>query len=204
VTVTDVDEAREAEGAGADALVVQGIEAGGHRASFVDREEAEGLGLLALIRLVAATVRVPLVATGGIADGAGVAAVLAAGASAAQIGTAFMLATEAGTHPAHRKALGAGTPTALTRAFTGRQARGLVNRFLADHAGEAPVAYPHIHHVTAPIRAAARERGDADGFNLWAGQAHRLATENPAAEIVETLAADARSALESALRRARG
>jgi nitronate monooxygenase len=203
-TVTDPDEAALAQAVAADALVVQGIEAGGHRASFVDREDAEGLGLLALIRLVARATGLPLVATGGIADGAGVAAALAAGASAAQVGTAFLLASEAGTHPAHRAALTEGERTALTRAFTGRQARGLVNRFLTDHAGEAPVAYPHVHHVTAPIRAAARERGDAGGFNLWAGQAHRLATARPAAEIVRTLSADAKTALESALRKASG
>jgi nitronate monooxygenase len=203
VTVTSAGEAVEAESAGADVLVVQGIEAGGHRASFVDRDDAEAYGLLALIRLVASATDLPMVATGGITDGAAVAAVLAAGASAAQVGTGFMLATEAGTHAAHRAALVEATPTALTRAFTGRQARGLANRFLTEHAREAPVAYPHIHHATAPIRAAARERGDADGFNLWAGQAHSLATARPAAEIVETLAADARSALESALRKAR-
>jgi nitronate monooxygenase len=204
VTVTDEQEASLAQAAGADALVLQGIEAGGHRASFVDREDAEGLGLLALIRLVATATDLPLVATGGIADGAGVAAVLAGGATAAQVGTAFLLSPEAGTHQAHRAALAEDDRTALTRAFTGRQARGLLNRFLTDHAGEAPLAYPHVHHATAPIRAAARERGDAGGFNLWAGQANALATARPAAEIVHALATDAAAALESAVRKARG
>ena len=185
VTVTSPAEARVAEAAGADALVLQGIEAGGHRASFVDADGAEGLGLLALLRLVAAASELPLIATGGIADGAGVAAALGAGASAAQLGTAFLRAPEAGTNPAHKAALAIDTPTALTRAFTGRLARGLVNRFLLEHTAAAPAAYPHIHHATAPIRAAAREREDADGFNLWAGQAHALAREIPAAEIVE-------------------
>jgi nitronate monooxygenase len=186
-TVTTPAEATAADAAGVDALVVQGIEAGGHRASFVDSEDAEAHGLLALIRLAANVTDLPLVATGGIADAPAVAAVLAAGASAAQVGTAFMLADEAGTNPAHRKAIKQEVPTALTRAFTGRQARGLVNRFLIDHSAEAPIAYPHVHHATAPIRAAARERGDAGGFNLWAGQAHSLARERPAAEIVEAL-----------------
>ncbi|HKP17431.1 MAG TPA: nitronate monooxygenase [Gaiellaceae bacterium] len=198
VTVTSPEEARLAESAGADALVLQGIEAGGHRASFVDTDDGAGIGLLALLRLVASRSRLPLVATGGIADGAGVAAVLAAGAAAAQLGTAFMRAPEAGTHPAHKAALKASTPTALTRAFTGRLARGLVNRFLVEHSAGAPTAYPHIHHATAPLRAAARKREDADGFNLWAGQAHELAEERPAAEIVEKISSEARAALARA------
>jgi nitronate monooxygenase len=191
VTVTDAAEARTAGDAGADALVLQGVEAGGHRATFGDRPGVEGLGLLALLRLVAgADVRLPLVATGGIGDGGGVAAVLAAGAAAAQLGTAFLLAPEAGTHPAHRRAVASDAPTALTRAFTGRLARGITNAFMAAHP-DAPVAYPEIHYATAPLRAAARERGDADGFNLWAGQAHALARELPAAETVRALSAEA-------------
>jgi nitronate monooxygenase len=200
VTVTDPDEARTAVAAGADALVVQGAEAGGHRASFVDRAGVEPLGLLPLVRLVARAVGVPLVAAGGISDGAAVAAVLAAGARAAQVGTAFLRAPEAGTTAAHRDALAADTPTALTRAFSGRTARGIVNRFLAEHSPEAPFAYPHVHHATAALRAQARARGDADGFNLWAGQAHALAVEEPAARIVERLASDAREALRLAAR----
>jgi nitronate monooxygenase len=99
-----------------------------------------------------------------------------------------MLAPEAGTHPAHRAALSdARSTTAFTRAFTGRLARGIVNRFMSDHP-DAPSAYPHINHATAPLRAAARERGDAGGFNLWAGQSHALAVERPAAETVRALA----------------
>jgi nitronate monooxygenase len=203
VTVTSPTEARVARDAGADALVLQGVEAGGHRASFTD-ENGEGLSVLALLRLASATVDLPLVAAGGIAEGAAVAAVLAAGASAAQVGTAFLRAPEAGTNPAHQAALATETPTALTRAFTGRLARGLVNRFLREHSEDAPSAYPHIHHVTAPIRATARKRGDADGFNLWAGQTHVLARELPAAKIVATLAEDARAALEDATSRLGG
>jgi nitronate monooxygenase len=201
ITVTNPGEARIAANAGADALVLQGVEAGGHRAFFADHDDAEGLSTLALLRLVAAATDLPLVAAGGIVDGAAVAAVLAAGASAAQIGTGFLRAAEAGTNPAHRAALATETPTALTRAFTGRLARGLANRFLTEHSDAAPSAYPHIHHATAPIRATARERGDPDGFNLWAGQTHRLAKELSAAEIVTTLADEARAALDSATRR---
>ncbi len=197
VTVTDLHEAHAAAGAGADVLILQGIEAGGHRATFVDRDGAEGFGVLVLLRLVAAEIDLPLVASGGLANGPAIAAVLAAGARAAQLGTAFLRAPEAGTHPAHREALAEEEPTALTRAFSGRLARGLVNRFLLQHSQAAPIAFPQIQHATAPIRAAARARGDADGFNLWAGQAHILAEEKPAAEIVTTLSADARVALES-------
>jgi nitronate monooxygenase len=187
VTVTSVAEARLARDAGADVLVAQGVEAGGHRASFADGPRASDLSVLALLRLLAASdVSLPVVATGGIADAAGVAAALAAGASAVQAGTAFLLAPEAGTHPAHRAALGGDRPTALTRAFTGRLARGIVNRFMAEHP-DAPVAYPELHHATAPLRAAAREGGDADGFNLWAGQAYSLTVERPAEETVRAL-----------------
>jgi len=201
VTVTSPAEGRGARDAGADALVCQGAEAGGHRGSFDDRDDAEALGLLALLRLVAGEVNRPLVAAGGIADGASVAAVLAAGASAAQLGTAFLRAAEAGTPPAYREALGEETPTALTRAFTGRTARGLVNRFLSEHSTAAVTAYPQVHHATAPLRAAARARGDAGGFNLWAGQAHRLAREAPAAEIVRRLAREAAAAAQGAAAR---
>jgi nitronate monooxygenase len=195
VTVTSAGEAEQAEAAGADALVVQGFEAGGHRGGFADDEDAGGTGLLALLRLVDRAVSLPMVASGGIADGAAVAAVLCAGASAAQIGTALMLAPEAGTHEAQRALLTEPIPTRLTRAFTGRLARGIVNRFLEDHSEASPPGYPEIHHVTNPLRAAARRRGDAGGFNLWAGQAHELAQALPAGEIVRTIAADARRVL---------
>ena len=105
-----------------------------------------------------------------------------------------MLAPEAATAPAHREALAGRPATALTRAFTGRTARGIVNRFLAEHDG--PSAYPEVHHMTAPARAAARAADDAGGFNLWAGQAHELARPLGAAELVRTLADEARAALK--------
>ena len=194
VTVTTVPEAVTAQRAGADALVVQGVEAGGHRGSFDDAAPGE-VGLLALLQLLAGTVDVELVACGGLATGRGVAAVLVAGAVAAQLGTAFMLAPEAATSAPHREALGRGGETELTRAFTGRTARGLVNRFMRDHGAAAPSAYPEVHHVTAPLRAAARERGDPEGINLWAGQAHPLAEELPAGELVRRLSEQARVAL---------
>jgi nitronate monooxygenase len=189
-TVTTPDEAAQAAAAGADALVVQGSEAGAHRGSFVDTD-SEAIALLSLLRLVAHAVDLPLVAAGGIADGAGVAAVLAAGARAAQIGTALLLTPEAGTSDVHRRALGGDAPTAVTRAFTGRSARGIVNRFLAEHSAAAPSAYPEVHHLTAPLRSQARSTGDADAVSLWAGQAYRLAEAAPAAELVVRWSTDA-------------
>ena len=201
VTVTSPAEARTACDAGADALVVQGTEAGGHRGFFDDDDAAPDLGLLAALQLIGDAVELPLVATGGLATGRAVAAVLAAGAAAAQLGTAFMRCPEAGTAAAHRDALTDETPTALTRAFTGRTARGVVNRWLREHSAGAPRAYPEVHNLTAPVRAAARERGDAGGFHLWAGQAHALAREQPAGELVRDLAAEAAAALEDASRR---
>ena len=186
VTVTGPEEARLAQWAGATALVAQGVEAGGHRGSFADRGD---LGLLALLALLGGPdAPLPLVATGGIATPATVAAVLAAGARAAQVGTAFMRCPEAGTSEPHRDALAGPGLTSVTRAFSGRSARGIENRFLREHP-DAPEAYPELHHVTAPIRAAGRDRGDAEVLNLWAGQAHELARAIPAADLVAELAA---------------
>lgn len=200
VTITTPAEARTAAQVGADALVVQGAEAGGHRGGFHDA--GGGIGLLALLQLVRAEVELPSVATGGIMTGAAIAAVLVAGAAAAQLGSALMLTPEAATSTPHRAALEREGETALTRAFSGRAARGIVNRFLREHDAEAPSAYPEVHHLTAPLRSAARERGDAEAVNLWAGQAHALAQARPAGELVRALAADAQTALQAAGARA--
>jgi nitronate monooxygenase len=185
-TVATVDDARLAAGAGADALVVQGLEAGGHRATFDDENE-DDLPLLELLERLRGTFRIPLVAAGGIADRAAANAARAAGAAAVQSGTAFLLTPEAGTNPVHRAAVSHGGETAITRAFTGRRARGIVNRFMRDHR-HAPSAYPQIHHLTAPLRAAARAAGDADRVNLWAGTRFAEARNEPAAAVVERLA----------------
>jgi len=202
VTVTRPDEARQAAQAGADALVVQGAEAGGHRGSFDDvGAGGTGIGLLALLQLVRADTELPLIASGGIMTGSGIAAVLVAGAAAAQLGSALMLTPEAGTSAPHREALEREGETALTRAFSGRTARGIVNRFLREHDAGAPSAYPEVHHLTAPLRKAARKRGDGEAINLWAGQAHRLARAEPAGELVRRLAAEARAALRAGAER---
>jgi nitronate monooxygenase len=110
-----------------------------------------------------------------------------------------MRCPEAATSQAHRDALARPAATALTRAFTGRRARGIVNRFMRDYGPLAPSAYPHVHHLTAPLRAAAREAQDPDQINLWAGEAHALASEQPAAELVRRWSQDARTALADAL-----
>ena len=162
VTITDPEEARMATDAGADALIAQGVEAGGHRGSFNDLDGQGELSLLPLVRLTTHATSLPLVASGGVADGAGVAAALAAGACAVQIGTGFMRCPEAGTTPVHRDALAGPAATELTRAFTGRRARGITNQFMLDYGSRAPSAYPHVHYLTAPLRAAARKAQDAD------------------------------------------
>jgi nitronate monooxygenase len=197
VTVTSADEAREAVAAGADGLVVQGQEAGAHRGAFAN-EGIDHTGLIPLLRKVSAAVDVPLVATGGLATGADVAAVLVAGASAAQLGTMFLPCPESGANPLHLAALAAGdTPTAVTRAFTGRPARGLVNRFLSEHSAAAPPAYPQVHQLTRDLRKA----GDPQAMSLWAGQSYEFARPVPAADLVRELGSGARSALAAAARR---
>jgi nitronate monooxygenase len=191
ITVNAPAQAAMALDLGADVLVLQGTEAGGHQGGLAD--PSPGFGLLALLQLVRADTDAPLVASGGIATGAAVAAVLAAGARAAALGTAFLSCPEAGTAPVHRQALhGTGT-TALTRAFSGRTARGIVNRFMTEHP-DAPAAYPEIHHLTSPLRQVARAAGNPDMVNLWAGQAFPLTTGLPAAELVRQLADQARHA----------
>ncbi len=141
----------------------------------------------------------PLVAAGGLMRGAQIAAVLAAGACAAQLGTAFLPCPESGAHPLHKSALTDPrfVRTELTRAFSGRPARGLVNRFIREHGPYAPAAYPQLHHLTSGLRKAAAAAGDPQAMNLWAGQGHRLARTLPAAELVALLAAELAAARAS-------
>jgi nitronate monooxygenase len=188
VTVTSPKEASIAAAGGADVLVVQGIEAGGHRGCFDDDETAAAHSLPTLLELLSGGSS-PLVAAGGIVSGEGIAAALAAGARAAQLGTAFLLCPEAETSEPHRQALRAGgAPTRLTRAFTGRTARGILNQFMLDHDGTAVAAYPEIHELTQPFRQTARLAGDGSVINLWAGESYPLTRELPAAELVRRLA----------------
>ncbi|MFJ4121684.1 nitronate monooxygenase [[Kitasatospora] papulosa] len=198
VTVTSPQEARNAGWSGAAALCVQGAEAGGHQSTHRDDPQGglTGTGLLALIAEIRESVDLPVVAAGGLMRGSQITAVLAAGADAAQLGTAFLPCPESGAHPLHKDALTNPlfVTTALTRAFSGRPARGLVNRFVREHGPYAPAAYPQVHQLTGGLRAAAARAGDAQGMALWAGQGHRLARELPAGELVELLAAETEAA----------
>jgi nitronate monooxygenase len=198
LTVTSPAEARQAGALGADALIVQGTEAGGHRGVFVDDAAQSELTLMAALALVRASVDRPLIAAGSIMTGAALGAVLVAGASAGQIGSAYLRSTEAGTSDAHRAAAATETRTVLTRAFSGRLARGIDNRWHQEHGEAVPQAYPEIHHLTAPLRAHGRRVGDPDLINLWAGQAHALARELSAEEITRSLANEAREAISVA------
>jgi nitronate monooxygenase len=189
ITVTSPAEAALAAEAGADALCVQGYGAGAHRGTFGNKDAAgRNRGLLYLIGEVAAVTSLPLIAAGSIMGAAQVRAVLAVGAAAAQCGTAFLRSPESGAHPLHKAALADPryTTTTVTRAFSGRPARGLVNEFIIEHS-DAPPAYPEINNATRPLRAAAAARGDTERMSLWAGQGYRLAAELPAAEIVDRL-----------------
>ena len=211
-TVTTAAEAVQAAGQGVDALVVQHTSAGGHSAAFLPAPEpqpaytaepggsqlaqpggttAEPGGTTAeLLAEVRSAVGLPLVAAGGIMDAAGLDAVLRAGAVAAQLGTAFLRTDQSGAKQLHKDALADPhfTRTRLTRAFTGRQARALENEFVRDHPG-APEAYPAVHHLTAPIRAAATAAGDAERLNLWAGTGWQKAQAGPVAGVVQGLLA---------------
>ena len=182
-TVTSPAEATAAAQAGVDAIVVQGAEAGGHRGSWTD-DDGPDLPLLDLLRSI--ELALPLVAAGAIADAAAAGAALAAGATAVQAGTAFLLCPEAGTSAPHRRAIAAGGETAMTRSFTGRRARGISNEFMRAYPN-APHAYPHVHHLTAPLRAAARKADDEQRINLWAGTEAARSSSRPAAEIVAAL-----------------
>jgi nitronate monooxygenase len=186
--VSTVAEARAAEAAGADVVAAQGMEAGGHRGCF-DQAAAERqvVGLFALLPAIVDAVGVPVVATGGIADGRGVAAALALGASAAQIGTAFLRCPEAGIHPAWAAALADTAPedTMITRAFSGRAGRGIATAYVRAAAGTGAPAcapYPVQRGLTAAMRADAQRAGDVERMQAWAGQSAALGRVQPAGE----------------------
>ncbi|WP_219816099.1 nitronate monooxygenase [Arthrobacter sp. B1805] len=189
VTVTTADEALTAADRGARFLIVQGPDAGGHRATFDPAAEPGIEPLPEVIGAIRNAVDLPLIAGGGISTRDQVRAILETGAAAVQVGTALLLADEAGTNRAHRSALQdpAFTETKVTRAFTGRPARGLRNRFMDRH-DPGSHAYPQIHSMTAPIRAAAAANNDLQALHLWAGTGYRATRTGPAADIVADLA----------------
>jgi nitronate monooxygenase len=190
-TATTVAEAKAAEAAGADAIVAQGTEAGGHRGAFQPEEaERQAIGLIALLPQVVDAVSVPVIATGGIADARAVAAALILGASAVQIGTGLLRAPEAMTPPSYADRLGRteAHETMLTRAFTGRLGRSIATAFVrAALNGPPPAPYPVQRGLASGMREAAKKAGDAERMQMWAGQSAKLARAEPAGEIVRQL-----------------
>ena len=199
-TVTTVEEAMRVAAAGVDFVIAQGAEAGGHRSTFDVSDGVPLVGTLALVPQVVDAVAVPVVATGGIVDGRGVAAALALGAAGAQLGTRFLLAREAGTAPGYRKAVlqAVETDTVVTTGFTGRHARSIRNRFLDETAGVEPLPWPRQRAAAGDLYRAALERGESDFHPLLAGQGLRgLRDGQPAAEIVAEVAEQAAATLRS-------
>jgi len=192
-SATTVEEARWLEARGVDAVIAQGLEAGGHRGHFLSMDLTTQMGTFALVRQLVRAVRIPVIAAGAIADAAGVAAAMALGAAGAQVGTAYLLCPEATTSPVHRAALKSdgALHTAVTNLFSGRAARGIVNRVMRElgSLSTATPEFPLASAAMAPLRAAAEKRGRGDFSPLWCGQNPNGCTELPAAQLTEQLGA---------------
>jgi nitronate monooxygenase len=197
-SATCVAEARRLESLGVDFIIAQGGEAGGHRGSYLRDPYQSMTGTLALTRLLVCAVKLPVVAAGGIMDGAGVAAVLALGAQAAQLGTAFLACPESGASVPHKAALLAAEEdtTRVTEKFSGKPARGLDNRFMRDMAGAPQLAFPAQNVITGPVRTASAKAGRPDAVAMWAGQAAPLTRALPAAELIARIEAETLDALD--------
>ncbi len=199
-TATCVEEGILLERAGCDAIVAQGSEAGGHRGSFAKSDRVPLIGGLALIPQLVDEVKIPVIASGGIMDGRGIAAVLALGASAVQIGTAFLSTQEAGVPMPYRDKLlnSKDVSTVITKSFSGKYARGIRNRFINEMSDlENEVAsYPIQNHLTRPLRNAAKEKGDPEFMSLWAGQGASMSREFTAGELLKTLVMETNEALK--------
>ncbi|ORW53876.1 2-nitropropane dioxygenase [Mycobacterium paraense] len=191
-TVTTPEEAAQAHEAGVDMLAVQAAAAGGHSGTLSPRRPLRPVPIVDLVKQVAVTVGLPIIATGGLATPAAVAEVIRAGAAAAAVGTVLLRATESGASATHQAALTdpAYTETVITRAFTGRPARGLRNAFIDAHEAQAPLGYPAIHHLTTGMRKAAAAAGKPEYVHLWAGTGYRHATAESATDILRRLAAE--------------
>ena len=190
-SATTVEEARWLEAHGVDAIIAQGLEAGGHRGVFLSGDLSTQVGTFALVPQIVQAVSVPVIAAGGIADAKGVSAAIALGAAGVQIGTAYLLCLEATTSPIHRAALKseAAGHTALTNLFTGRPARGIVNRIMKDLGpiSAAAPAFPLATAAIAPLRAKAESGGSGDFSPLWCGQNASGCKEVPAAQLTRDL-----------------
>ena len=193
-SATTVAEARFLESRGCDAVIAMGVEAGGHRGNFLTHDMASQIGTFALVPQIADAVSVPVIAAGGIGDGRGVAAAFMLGASAVQVGTAYLFSPEATVKPWHRKALevAESDATSLTNIFTGRPARGILNRVMREVGPLTPdaPAFPLAGGALAPIRAKMEATGSGEFSNMWSGQAARLAPRLPAGELTRKLAED--------------
>jgi NAD(P)H-dependent flavin oxidoreductase YrpB (nitropropane dioxygenase family) len=191
-TVTNLREAITARDSGVDMLAVQAHTAGGHSGTLTPAEPLAPTPINTLVGQITQSVDLPVIAGGGLATPLAVAEVMHAGAAAAVVGTLLVRATESGASATHQAALidPARTETVLTRAFTGRPARGLRNAFIDAHEAAAPLGYPAIHHLTSPLRKAAAATGRADFVHLWAGTGYRHATAEPTADILQRLASD--------------
>jgi len=200
-SATNVAEARILEERGANAVIAQGAEAGGHRGTFAGPWETGTVGSLPLVPQVVDAVRVPVIAAGGIGDGRGIAAAFALGASGVQLGTAFLSCPEANVHPAWRDALrnGRDDGTRVTRLFSGRPARGIRNRFLEEMAEfeDQAAPFPVQYGLTTPLREASAKSGSGDFQSMWAGQAMALNRALPAADLVKRLVEEAQAAMKS-------
>lgn len=189
-TVTNAAEARAATDAGVDMLAVQGSAAGGHSATLTPSRLPDPIPTAELVPMIRDATRCPVVAAGGLATPAQVAAVIHAGAQAVMIGTALLRTSESGASAVHKAAVAdhSRAETVLTRSFTGRPARGIRNRFIDEYDASAPGGYPAIHHLTGPIRKAAAAAGDPEAVHLWAGTEYQRATTGAAAEVLRALA----------------
>ena len=194
-SATSAREAKWLVSRGCDAIIAQGLEAGGHRGMFLETNIATQLGLFALLPQVTDAVSVPVIATGGIADARGIVAALSLGASGVQLGTAYLFCPEATVSPLYRRALeqAADMGTALTNLFSGRPARGILNAYLQESGpmSDAAPAFPHAATLVAPLRAASERAGSIDYMQMWAGQAAGPAKSMPADQFTRKLAADA-------------
>src|SRR6202047_1278689 len=200
-SATTVKEAVWLEQKGCDAIIAQGVEAGGHRGMFLSETVATQVGAMALVPQLADAVRVPVIAAGGIADGRGIAAAFALGASGVQIGTAYLFCPEANVAPLYRQALeqATATGTAITNLCSGRPARGILTRYLreAGPMSESALAFPYAATLITPLRAASEKAGSLDYMQMWAGQAARLVKAMPADQFTRGLAADALARLQA-------
>ena len=200
-SATSLEEARWLENRGCDAVIVQGFEAGGHRAMFLETNAATQVGLFALLPQVAHAVSIPVVAAGGIADARGIVAAFALGASGVQMGTAYLFCPDANVAPVYRRALeqAADTGTAVTNVFSGLPARGILNRYLmeAGPMSEMALAFPFAATLVAPLRTSSEKVDSPDYMQLWADQAAGLVTAMPADQFTRKLAEDALSRFPS-------